>query len=76
MVAKHESIYLLFEDVEVKWQWSESEMLHFCQLWNDGKSIGEIAKAFNTNRRSIALAVMYMADEGYIAPRKNGLFGH
>ena len=33
MVAKYEPIYLLFEDATVKWQWSESELFRFRQMW-------------------------------------------
>lgn len=74
--ARYERFYVLFEDATVKWKWTESELLHFCQLWNAGADISEMAKEFKTNRRSIALVVMDQAEQGLIEQRRFGLFGN
>jgi hypothetical protein len=74
--AKHELFHLLFDDMTVKWTWKESELTRFRQMWNDGDHIQDIAKAFGTNKRSIALVVMEQAELGEIKPRAGGLFGN
>lgn len=76
MVAKHEAFHLLFEDIRVKWQWYESELIRFRELWNEGVGIRELAREFDTNARSIALVVIDQAEQGYIEKRPGGLFGH
>lgn len=75
MVAKQESLYLLFGESEVKWGWTKSELFKFCRLWREGVSIQEIAKALGTNKRSIAMVVMDQAEQGYIQQRERGLEG-
>ncbi|GKV70264.1 hypothetical protein NCCP2716_27620 [Sporosarcina sp. NCCP-2716] len=75
MVAKHEPIYLLFEDADIKWKWIESELIRFRELWKEGKGIKELASEFRTNQKSIALAVMDQAEAGHIRQRDGGLFG-
>lgn len=76
MVAKiTDTRHLLFEDVEVKWNWYESELIRFRALWSEGTGISDLAKEFRTNRRSIALVVMDQAEQGFIRPRRGGLEG-
>lgn len=73
--VRHEPFYLLFENATVKWSWKESELIRFRKMWNEGDHIQDIAKAFKTNKRSIALVVMDQAEQGEIEPRAGGLFG-
>ncbi|WP_060210333.1 hypothetical protein [Sporosarcina koreensis] len=73
---KYEPIHVLFDSFTVKWTWKESELAKFRKMWNDGDHIQDIAKAFNTNKRSIALVVMEQAELGEIKPRAGGLFGN
>lgn len=74
--VKHEPFHLLFEDATVKWTWKESELVRFREMWNAGDHISDIAKAFKTNKRSIALLVMDQAEQGEVKQRQGGLFGN
>ena len=73
---EHEPFHMLFEDVEVKWKWTESELIRFRKMWREGKSINEIGKVFRINKRSIGLLVIDQAEQGMIKPRPGGLFGN
>lgn len=74
--VKHEPFRLLFDDVTVKWKWTESELIRFRQMWREGASINEIGKEFKINKRSIGLLVIDQAEQGMIKPRPGGLFGN
>lgn len=71
-----EPLHLLFETSVVKWTWAESELIRFREMWQDGASIGSIAKKFNTNMRSVVLLIIDQADADEIKPRKSGIFGY
>lgn len=73
MISAHEKKYVIFGEVTVKWFWTESELFRFREMWNDGEHIQDIAKAFRTNKRSIALLVMDQAENDKIKQRKRGL---
>lgn len=75
MNAVAELKYVLFDDLHVKWIWSESELLLFRQMWNEGVGIQDIAKVFNCNKRSIVLTVFEQAEKGFIKQRPSGLHG-
>lgn len=75
MLAAQKSRYALFDNVRVKWFWSEEEIINFRKMWNDGEHIQDIAKVFGTNKRSIALLVMDQAEQDAIRQRRKGLHG-
>lgn len=75
MISARERKYVLFDEVPVKWFWTESELMRFRQMWTDGEHIQDIAKAFGTNKRSIVLLIMDQAENDEIMQRKNGLYG-
>lgn len=75
MLAAQKSRYALFDNVPVKWFWSDEELIHFRKMWNDGEHIQDIAKEFRTNKRSIALLVMDQAEQDEIKQRRKGLHG-
>ena len=75
MLAAQKSRYALFDNVPVKWFWSDDELIQFRKMWNDGKHIQDIAKEFRTNKRSIALLVMDQAEQDQIKQRRKGLYG-
>lgn len=75
MAVKVEVKRVLLEDSAIKWIWSESELIRFRDMWNEGVKIHDIAKEFRVNKKTIALLVMDQADEGMIEQRKGGLFG-
>lgn len=65
---------VLLDDIKIKWIWYESELVHFREMWNEGETVKEMAKAFRTNARSIALVVMDQAELGEINQRQHGLY--
>lgn len=75
MAAIAEKQHILFDDKTVKWIWSESELSHFRELWNEGYHIQTIAKALKTNKRSIALLIMDQAENNKVKQRGMGLYG-
>lgn len=75
MLAPQKGRYALFDNVHVKWFWSEEELVRFREMWNAGEHIQSIAKEFKTNKRSIALAVIDQAEQAKIKRRKTGLYG-
>lgn len=77
MLAKeHEPVTLLFEDINIKWVWKDSELYRFRALWDEGLNVQELAHELNTTKRSITLLVMDQDYKGEIKPRKFGLYGH
>lgn len=75
MISAQERKYVLFEEVPVKWFWSELELTKFREMWNAGLHIQDIANEFKTNKRSIALLIIDQAENDYIKRRKIGLYG-
>ncbi|MFJ7933689.1 helix-turn-helix domain containing protein [Sporosarcina sp. NPDC096371] len=75
MIAAQEVKYVLFEDIEVKWVWRESELMRFRLLWNEGVGISEMAKELHCNQRSVALLIMDQAEQGLVKQRPRGVLG-
>lgn len=75
MIAAQEQKYILFDEIKVKWIWTENELGNFREMWNANKPIQEIANAFSTNKRSIALLVIDQAEQKEIKQRDKGLHG-
>ena len=73
MIAAQERKYVLFDDVIVKWVWSERELIKFREMWNEGVGISELSKALRCNQRSIVMLVMDQAEQGFIKQRRQGL---
>ena len=73
--VQQESRHLLFGDVDIKWMWRPAELQKFYELWNAGEPIQKIARAFYSNRMSIALLVVDQAECGNISQRRGGLEG-
>ncbi|WP_252503085.1 hypothetical protein [Sporosarcina sp. Marseille-Q4943] len=67
---------MLFDEVEVKWKWTESELIKFRKMWKDGASIQQIGKELKINKRSIGLLVIDQAEQGEIKPRPGGCLGN
>lgn len=74
--ARNEPTILILDDIEIKWTWKESELLHFREMWNDGVPINDLARELKTNRRSVALLVMDQEMKGEIEQRRFGLYGN
>jgi len=75
MVAIQEVKYVLFDEIPVKWIWSERELIRFREMWNEGVGIAQMAKALNCNQRSVALLIMDQADQEFVRQRPSGIFG-
>lgn len=74
MVTIQEVKHVLFDESNIKWIWTESELNQFREMWNEKEDIFKIAKAMNCNRNSAVLLVIDQAQQGFIKQRKNGLF--
>jgi hypothetical protein len=75
MIAAQELKYVLFDEIPVKWIWSERELIRFREMWNEGIGIAEMAKGLNCNKRSVALLIKDQADQGLVKQRPSGIFG-
>lgn len=78
MVAKPitDATHLILDDTNIKWLWTDSELILFREMWNEGIRAADMAKALKTNQRSIALVVMDQAELGEIKQRASGLYGN
>ncbi|PIC81050.1 hypothetical protein CSV75_04525 [Sporosarcina sp. P18a] len=74
--ARNEPTILILDDIEIKWTWKESELLHFREMWSDGVPINDLARELKTNKRSVALLVMDQEMKDEIEQRKFGLYGN
>jgi DNA-binding MarR family transcriptional regulator len=71
--------YLLFtgeKHENLKFDFTHDQIQVFIEMWNAGKSIGEIGKRFSINAANVALVIMDLEMAGEIKPRPGGIFGN
>ncbi len=70
--------YLLFtgeKHENLKFDFTYDQIQVFIEMWNAGKSIGEIGKRFSISSANVALVIMDLEMAGKIKPRPGGVFG-
>ncbi|QOS97580.1 hypothetical protein JNUCC42_13375 [Brevibacterium sp. JNUCC-42] len=55
--------------------WDEDEVYKFRNLWSSGATIFYISEVFNRDVNEVAFLIVDQADQGYIKPRKGGVWG-
>lgn len=68
-------MHIILDKVDIDWVWSNKDLWSFRALWNDGASLGTIAKKLNWPSLEVALLVLDQAELGNIKKRDNGDFG-
>lgn len=72
-LARQPQVYIALQ--EYRFDWTRNEVMKFIEMWNEGKSIWDLAKRFRRSKIECAVLIMDLAEKGEIKPRKTGLFG-
>lgn len=67
--------YIVFFDSEFNLSWNESDVKRFCEMWNKGVSVQEIARIFNRHPVDVILLVIDLAEQEKIEHRPSGIYG-
>lgn len=67
--------YTLFEDVKVRWHWSDHDLNRFRDMWLAGYPVDKIAKHLPAKPHEVALLIVDGEMTGRIKPRPGGLMG-
>ena len=76
--SKQHARYILFtgeKHENLKFDFTYDQIQIFIEMWNTGKSIGEIGKRLSINSANVALVIMDLEMAGKIKPRPGGVFG-
>jgi hypothetical protein len=73
MKKQRNNIYIALEDAD--FEWSLKEVWEFERMWNEGKSLIEIAEHFGRTHEEVAVLIMDRALKGKIKPRSCGIWG-
>jgi hypothetical protein len=73
LTIKRRNIYIALEDLD--FIWDESEIPDIERMWNAGFSVWDIANACERDADEVAILIMDRVRQGYIEPRKGGIFG-
>ena len=65
-VKKRKSIYIMLENVEIDWNWDDSEVKKFDRLYKQGLNAFELARVFNRPAEEIALMILDRAMQGFL----------
>ena len=65
--------YIALEDLN--FDWALKDIQKFDHLWNEGKSLQEIARILKRPQDEIVVIILDRARKGKIQKRKNGIFG-
>lgn len=65
------TLYIACEEMD--FYWTVSELMHFRYMWNQGKSITDIASYFNRDPDEVGILIIDQARQNLIKPRKGGL---
>jgi hypothetical protein len=71
MIYDRQKLYTVLE--ELNFHWCEKEVRQFEALWNEGKSLQDIAEIFNRDLDETALLVLDRARRNKIKPRTHGI---
>lgn len=66
-------IYLACE--ELNFVWDRTEVSNFRNMWDDGKSIRQIAEVLDRDPDEVLILAIDQCKEGYITQRQGGLLG-
>lgn len=72
---KQERNYIYTALEELDFNWDIDEVFEFEGMWNEGKSLIEIAEYFGRTHEEVAVLVMDRALKGKIKPRESGIWG-
>ncbi|GAA0491085.1 hypothetical protein GCM10008986_16430 [Salinibacillus aidingensis] len=67
-------VYIAHDERNLDW-WPD-ELERFRNLWNEGKSIFEMARLLKRPQVEIAIIILDQAEEGFIEQREGGIFGN
>jgi hypothetical protein len=65
--------YIALEELD--FTWSMEEVFEFEKMWNEGKSLMEIAEHFGRTHEEVAVLIMDRALKGKIKKRESGIWG-
>lgn len=60
---------------ELNFVWTRQEIKDFIYLWQEGRTLQELARYFKRTQAEILVLALDQAIEGEIKPRKGGLLG-
>lgn len=70
-----QNVYTLLENIDFQWHWSETEILEFDSLWEQGYSFEAISKRLNASYHEVWLMWLDRGLHDKIKPRKGGMNG-
>lgn len=60
---------------ELDFMWSEEDLMQLAKMWEQEESIETMSRQFERDPDEIILALMHLAKQDKIRPRKVGLLG-
>jgi len=67
--------YVVLDEVKINFFWSEKEVSDFDYLWNEGRTLKELANYFKRKPEEVLLLALDRGMLEKIKPRSGGLIG-